>query len=291
MNRFLLLASLTVLTACGPPRSRTIVVGSKNFTEQAVLGEMIAQMIQAHTHLNVERRFYLGGTYICQQSILAGRIDVYPEYTGTMLTAILKHPIEHDAAKVDHVVKREYAARFNLDVLPPFGFDNTFAIVIRGADARQDHIRKISEAVPYSVRGRPGFGYEFMERPDGYRGLVKTYGLRFGGPPRLMDLGLLYRALLSKQVDLVAGSATDGLLDVFDVAVLEDDKDYFPPYQAVPIVREQTLDEHPEAVNTIECLAGEVSEKEMRHLNYEVDGLHRDAGKVVHDFLSAKHLL
>ena len=130
-----------------------------------------------------------------------------------------------------------------------------------------------------------------MERPDGYRGLVKTYGLRFGGPPRLMDLGLLYRALLSKQVDLVAGSATDGLLDVFDVAVLEDDKDYFPPYQAVPIVREQTLDEHPEAVNTIECLAGEVSEKEMRHLNYEVDGLHRDAGKVVHDFLSAKHLL
>jgi len=291
MKRFLLLASLTVLTACGPPRGRTIVVGSKNFTEQVVLGEMIAQMIQARTHLNVERRFYLGGTYICQQSILAGRIDVYPEYTGTMLTAILKHPIEHDAANVDRVVKREYAAQFNLDVLPPFGFNNTFAIVIRGADARQDHIQTISEAVPYEVRGRPGFGYEFMERSDGYGGLVKTYGLKFGGPPRVMDLGLLYRALINKQVDLVAGNATDGLLDVFDVAVLKDDKDYFPPYQAVPIVRKQTLDEHPEAVKAIECLAGEVSEKEMRRLNYEVDSSHRDAGQVVHDFLSTKHLL
>jgi osmoprotectant transport system substrate-binding protein len=291
MKRFLLLASLLLLPACGPPRTRTIVVGSKNFTEQVVLGEMIAQMIQAHTDLNVERRFYLGGTYICQQAILAGRIDVYPEYTGTMLTAILKQPAAHDAEKVYRLVKREYAARFNLDMLPPFGFNNTFAIVIRGDEARRDHIRTISDAVPYVVHWRPGFGYEFMDRPDGYKGLVKTYGLKFGAPPRIMDLGLLYRALKDKQVDLVAGNATDGLLDVFDVTVLKDDKDYFPPYQAVPVLRRQILEKHPEVVKAIERLAGEVSEKEMRRLNYEVDGLHQDARKVAHDFLAAKHLL
>ncbi len=292
MGRWPLIAGLVVLlVACGPPRSKTIVVGSKNFTEQVILGEMLAQVIAARTHLHVERRFYLGGTYICQQAILAGRIDVYVEYTGTALTAILKQPPQADPKAVYALVKRAYASRFHLDVLPPLGFNNTFAIVIRGEDARRYHLHTISQAVPYAVHWRPGFGYEFMERPDGYKGLVKTYGLEFGAPPRIMDLGLLYRALLNRQVDLVAGNSTDGLLSTLDLAVLKDDKHYFPPYQAVPILREQTVKEHPEVAQAIKSLAGKITEQDMRHLNYEVDGEHRSAREVARKFLRANHLI
>ncbi len=280
-----------VMTACGPPRRATIVVGSKNFTEQLILGEMLAQILAARTPLHVERRFYLGGTFICQQAMLAGRINTYVEYTGTALTAILKQPPRHNPKVVYQIVKKEYASRFHLDVLPPLGFNNTFVLVIRGQDARRDHIRTISQAVPYATHWRPGFGYEFMERADGYQGLVKTYGLKFGAPPRIMDLGLLYRALISRQVDIVAGNSTDGLLSKLDVVALKDNKHYFPPYQAVPIVREQTVREHPEVAQAIDALAGKITNQEMRRLNYEVDGLHRSAGEVARRFLEAQHLI
>src|ERR1700747_3450126 len=257
------------LFSCGSERN-TIVVGSKNFSEQALLGEILAQHIEARTHLPVTRRFYLAGSYICQQALLAGRIDTYVEYTGTALTAILHDPIEKDPSAVFGRVKSEYQRRFELEVLPSLGFNNTFAIVVRGEDARRLNLKTISDAAPYTPRWHAGFGYEFMERPDGYPGLARTYGLSFSGPPRILDLGLLYRALLEKQVDLVAGNSTDGLLSARDLVMLEDNKHYFPPSEAVPIVRSDTLARYPEVRTALLELSGKINDAEMGKMNYEV---------------------
>jgi osmoprotectant transport system substrate-binding protein len=187
-------------------------------------------------------------------------------------------------------VKREYATRFNLAVGQPFGFDNTFAIEIRGEDARRLGLSTISQAATYTPGWRAGFGYEFMERPDGYKGLAATYGLRFAEPPRIMDLGLLPRALRNKQVDLIAGNMTDGLIPVLDLFVLKDDRHYFPPYQAVPIIREEVLAHHPEVGASLDKLAGKISDDDMRHLNYAVDGQHRDVKEVIREFRQSKGL-
>jgi osmoprotectant transport system substrate-binding protein len=266
------------------------VVGSKNFTEQLVLGELLAQHIEHKTHLPVERRFYLAGTYICQQALLADRIDMYVEYTGTALTAILKEKPSGDDAAVFRRVEDEYAQRFNLVVTPPLGFNNTFAIVVRGDDARRLQLRMISDLAKYAPQWRAGFGYEFMERPDGYAGLAKTYNLHFAEAPRIMDLGLLYRALKEKQVDVVAGSATDGLIAALDLVVLEDDRHYFPPYDAVPVVRRDTVSRHPEIQEALDELAGRISAEDMRRMNYALDGEHRDVAEVVAEFLKRKNL-
>lgn len=276
---------LLLFTACGPARENRIVVGSKNFTEQSILGELVAQEIETRTGLAVERRFYLSGTYICHQAILAGRIDLYVEYTGTALTAVLKEKSLGSPREVYERVKRDYASRFGLEVGEPLGFNNTFAIVIRGDDARQYHLRTISDAAPYTSRWRAGFGYEFMERPDGFQGLARTYGLKFAAPPRIMDLGLLYRAMIEKQVDLVAGNSTDGLIAARGLAVLDDDRHYFPPYEAVPIVREETLARHPAVRAALAELAGKIDDEKMRRMNYAVDGLHRDVKDVAREFL------
>jgi len=276
--------------ACGSGRQQTLVIGSKNFTEQVILGEMLAQHLEARTGLHVERRFYLAGTYICHQALLAGRIDAYVEYTGTALTAILKQPVENDPGNVYARVKHEYTSRFGIEVMDPLGFNNTFAIVIRGETARRLNLHTLSEAAPYAAEWRPGFGFEFMERPDGYQGLGRTYHLTFGQPPRIMDLGLLYRALLERQVDLVAGNSTDGLIAARDLAILEDDKHYFPPYQAVPMVRRETLRRHPEVREALNQFGGKISDEEMRWLNHAVDGEHRDVAEVVREFLRSKHL-
>jgi osmoprotectant transport system substrate-binding protein len=278
------------LSACNPDRHSGIVVGSKNFSEQSLLGEIVAQHLEARTHQPVTRRFYLAGSYICQQALLAGRIDTYVEYTGTALTAILHDPLESNPSAVFGRVQSEYQKRFGLEVLPSLGFNNTFAIVVRGEDARRLNLKTISDAAPYTPRWRAGFGYEFMERPDGYPGLARTYGLSFSGPPRILDLGLLYRALLEKQVDLVAGNSTDGLLSARDLVMLEDNKHYFPPYEAVPIVRSDTLARHPEVRTALLELSGKINDAEMRKMNYEVDGEHRDIADVAREFLRSKGL-
>ncbi len=279
-----------VLVSCGPSRENRIVVGSKNFTEQLVLGEIIAQQIEARTHLPVERRFYLAGSYICHQAILGGRIDIYPEYTGTALIAILKEKPQGTSERVYQQVKDEYAQRFGLNVGSSFGFNDTFAIEIRGDDARRLGVKNISQASAHTPQWRAGFGYEFMERPDGYKGLAATYGLRFAEPPRIMDLGLLARALKDRQIDVAAGNATDGLIAALDLFVLEDDRHYFPPYEAVPVFRQQMLARHPEVKQALDELTGRISDDDMRRLNYAVDGQHRDAKEVVHEFLQKKGL-
>jgi osmoprotectant transport system substrate-binding protein len=279
-----------LFAGCSARRTDTIVVGSKNFPEQALLGEILAQHLEARTHLRVERRFYLAGSYICQQALLAGRIDAYVEYTGTALTAILHDPVESDPAAVFGKVQSEYAKRFRFTVMPSLGFDDTFAIVIRGEDARRLHLTTLTSAAPYTRDWRAGFGYEFMERPDGYPGLARAYGLQFAAPPRILDLGLLYRALLDKQVDFVAGNSTDGLLAARDLVVLADDKHYFPPYEAVPIVREDTLAMHPEARAAIAELAGKITDAQMQKMNYAVAGEGRDASEVAREFLHSQGL-
>jgi osmoprotectant transport system substrate-binding protein len=280
------------LFSCAPPRPDHPVIGAKNFTEQVILGELLAQEIEARTHLKVERRFYLAGSYICHQALLAGRIDAYVEYTGTALTAILKQPLpqQHDASQVREIVSRLYASRYNVRAMPPLGFENTFAMVIRSEDADSLHLHTLSEAAPYAPRWRLGVGYEFEERPDGLAGLSQTYGLRFAGPPRTMDLGLLYRALREHQVDMIAGSSTDGPIQALHLTVLADDKHYFPPYEAVPLVREEALTRWPQMREAFDALAGKISEEEMRAMNEAVDGEHRDPGEIVREFRRRKGL-
>jgi osmoprotectant transport system substrate-binding protein len=288
----LLLCVLALFAAggCGNRGGETIVVGSKNFSEQIVLAELFAQQIEAHSALRVERRVNLGGTLLCHDALVSGKIDLYPEYTGTALLAVLKDPQEKDPGKVFRQVQSEYGSRFGVEVLPPLGFNNTFAIVVRGDDADKLHLRAVSDVAPYAPKWRAGFGYEFIERPDGYRGWAAAYGLHFSAAPKILDLGLLYRALADKQVDIVAGNSTDGTIASLHMVALEDDRRYFPPYEAVPLVRRATLEKHPEVRSALEALAGKVTENEMRRMNYAVDAEHRGPAEVVREFRKDKGL-
>ena len=286
----LLISLVLLLSACAPPRSSRVTIGAKNFTEQVIAGELLAQEIEAVGHRRVERRFYLAGTYICQQALVGGRIDAYVEYTGTALTAILKQPVDRDRARVLETVRTLYATRYDVRVEPPLGFENTFAMVVRGEDARRLGLKTLSDAVPHAADWRLGVGYEFQERPDGLRGMEAAYGLRFAGAPRVMDLGLLYRSLAARQVDIVAGNSTDAPIETLGFAVLADDRHYFPPYEAVPLVREDAIREHPEVQVAMDRLAGKVTAEEMRGMNAAVDGQHRDAGDVVREFRERKGL-
>lgn len=288
-RRLLLLLIPLLLSGCARERPDRIVIGSKNFTEQVILGELLAQHLEARTGLKVERRFNLGGTFICHQALVAGQIDVYVEYTGTALTAILKQPPQRDPDEVFRTVQEQYRP-LGLEWTPPLGFNNTFAMVIRGQDARRQGLKSISDIARVAPRWRAGFGYEFTERADGLKGLVATYGLKFGSPPRAMEIGLLYRALTEKQVDIVAGNSTDGLIEALDLVALEDDRHYFPPYYAAPVVRRAALERHPELRRALEELAGKISEEEMRRLNYAVEGERRDLRQAVREFLRSKGL-
>jgi osmoprotectant transport system substrate-binding protein len=236
--------------------------------------------------VSIDRRFYLAGSYICHQALLAGRIDMYVEYTGTALVAILKEKPVSDHAAVFNTVKDLYSRRFGLEVFPSLGFDNTFAMVMRGSDARRLHLKTLSDAAAVSPQLRLGVGYEFLERPDGYKGLAAKYNLKFAEAPRVMDLGLLYRALQNNQVDIVAGSNTDGLIAALDLVVLEDDQHYFPPYDAVPIMRRAAIERHQEVAAALQKLSGHITAADMRRMNYAVDGEKKDAAFVVKDFLA-----
>ena len=279
----LLVATLTA-AGLGPGRANSIVIGSKNFTEQVVLGELLAQTLERRG-LTVTRRLNLGGSFICDRAIRSGDIDAYVEYTGTALAAILKQPVvkEPDAALA---ALRDAYGRVGLSVLAPLGFNNTFAIVVRRADADALGLKTIDDLRRLDAQWRPGFGYEFAERTDGYAGLASAYGLHFAAPPRVMDLDLVYRALASKQVDVIAGDATSGLIKALDLTMLQDNRAYFPPYYAVPIVRSAVLLAHPEVRDALARLAGRISEDDMRAMNAAVDVEHRDVALTVKEFLA-----
>jgi osmoprotectant transport system substrate-binding protein len=283
-------ALLIALTACAPPRSSHIVIGAKDFTEQVVLGELLAQEIEASGGGPVERRFWLAGSYLCQQALVSNRIDAYVEYTGTALTAILKQPLDRNATQVDATIARLYQQRYQVTVGPGLGFEDTFAMVIRGADAREHHLATISDILPYAPHWRLGVGYEFAERPDGLRGLSAAYDLHFAGDPRTMELGLLYRSLAAHQVDIVAGNSTDGAIKALDFVALTDDRHYFPPYEAVPLIRDDSLRRWPQIGIAMQRLAGKVTADEMRAMNLAVDGQHQDVADVVRAFRARKGL-
>jgi osmoprotectant transport system permease protein len=283
-----LIATAIVASAALAGRSAgSIVVGSKNFTEQLILGEILAQTIERETGLSVQRRLNLGGTLICDRALLGGDIDVYVEYTGTALTAIFHQPAANDSQTVFATVRDSYAGT-GRTVLRPLGFNNTFAILIRGRDARERGLRTIEDAAREAPRWRAGFGYEFLERPDGYRGLAKMYGLRFLETPQVMDLNLSYRALASGQVDLIAGDATAGLIKGLDLFHLEDNRRYFPPYDAVPVARADTLLRYPQVRRALEGLAGRISAADMQAMNYAADALHEDPGAIARRFLDRR---
>jgi osmoprotectant transport system permease protein len=265
--------------------SRAIRVGSKNFTEQIILGELIAQRLE-QAGLPVERRLNLGGTFICDRALRSGDIDMYVEYTGTALTAVFKEPVDTDPERVLARVRDRYAAA-GMTVLPPLGFDNTFAILVRGDDARAEGLRTIADAARLADRWQAGFGYEFLQRADGYPGLAQKYGFQFARPARAMDLSLIYRALAQKQVDIIAGDATSGLIDAYGLTMLEDNLRYFPPYDAVPLARRSTLLRYPDVRNAIEELGGRISIDDMRRMNRAVDADHQDAAAVVRAFLAS----
>ncbi len=273
-----------------PSIAGTVIIGSKNFTEQVILGEILAQQIENQTNLKVDRRFNLGGTFICHEAVKAGEIDGYVEYTGTALTAILKQPPQNNPQQVYEEVKQLYQEKFDLEVMPSLGFNNTFAIVIRGQDAEKLGLKTISDAAKYTPNWQAGFGYEFLAREDGYPGLAKTYNLKFAQSPQEMDLGLIYQALVSKEVDLVAGSATDGLIPVLDLVVLEDNKQYFPPYEAVPVFTRATFNQYPQLQRAIEQLTGLISSAEMQQMNYLVDSKESSVEEVVRDWLKSEGL-
>lgn len=298
MKRFfvlcLLMFVLVVATfGCNPNSSGggDIVIASKDFSEQDILGELLAMQIEATTKLKVQRRLRLGGSFVCHQAITAGKIDAYIEYTGTAFSGILQRKPISDPKAVWQQLQQAYAQQFNLEVMQPLGFENTFAMIVRGEDARRFNLQTLSQVAQYTPQWQAGFGYEFMERADGFLGLAKTYGLKFAELPQIMDLGLIYRALIQKQVDMVAGNSTDGQIARLGLVVLKDDRHYFPPYEAAPIVRQEILTKYPQLRDSIAQLGGLISADEMRQLNYLVEGELRDVKEVVREFMKSKGLL
>lgn len=278
-----------IVNTLGGGSVQKIVVGSKDFTEQVILGELLAQAIEAKTDRQAVRRFDLGGN-LAHEALVAGEIDLYVEYTGTGLLAILKEKPLADPQQVYRLVQSEYLKRFNALWTEPLGFNNTFAILVRGDDARKFNLKTVTDAAKISAQWRAGFGQDFMARADGYPGFGKAYGFHFQ-EIREMDLSLTYRALAEKQVDLIAGNSTDGLISRYGLFQLEDDRRYFPPYDAVPVVRQAALDKHPGLRGVLKQLEGILTVDEMRKLNYAVDGEKRQAKDVVREFLGRKGIL
>jgi osmoprotectant transport system substrate-binding protein len=282
MRRWVLL--LVVLVAGCNKRDR-IVVGAKNFTESDLLAEIVAQQIERRTGLPVERKLHLGGTFVCQRAITNGDIDLYVEYTGTAFTAILKQPPIADRDSVYRVVAAEYQRTFQLAWTEPLGFNNTFAILVRRADAEKYGLRSIGDLARVAPRWKAGFGYEFLERADGFPGLAQRYDLRFSQPPTAMDLGLTYRALAEGRVDVIAGNSTDGQIATLNLIALADDRGYFPPYQAAPVVRAAVLERYPAVRAALRELGGKISDDEMRRLNAQADVAHQDIADIARAWL------
>jgi osmoprotectant transport system substrate-binding protein len=284
------LLAITFFSSCHSTQKPQIVIGSKFFTEQVVLAELLAQHIEARTGIHVERKTNLGGTLLVHKAMQAGQVDLYVEYTGTALNAVLNQTPTGDSAAVYQRVKQLYSDRFQFDVTEPLGFENTFAMVIRGDDAQHLHLARTSDILPLAPKWRVGVGFEFLERSDGFRGWSERYGLHFAQQPSIMDLGLIYRALQDHKVDIVAGNSTDGVIDSLHLVILEDDRHYFPPYDAVPIIRQATLEKFPQLRATLAELGGKVTGPDMRHLNYLVDAEQRDVVAVVREFRQSHNL-
>ena len=278
-----------LLSACGGNHP-DVVVGSKNFSESVLLGEMLAQHIEARTGLTVGRRLSLGGTFICHQAMLSGDLDIYPEYTGTALAAILEKPVMQDRDAVFQEVASTYRSKFGLRWMEPLGFNNTYAMVVRAEDAERDGLRTISDFARVSAGRTIGFSFEFAERKDGYQGFIETYEMKFNREPKTVDLALIYRALRDGEIDLGVGNSTDGMIQSLNLIILEDDRRYFPPYDAAAVVRQATLDRFPKLQAAVNELGGLFREPDMQKANLDIDGNHLPVAQVAAELLAAKGL-
>jgi glycine betaine/choline ABC-type transport system substrate-binding protein len=285
MNRRSALALLSVLPLSCKRKTNVVRVGSKNFSESVLLGEIVAQQLERRAGVSVERKENLGGTFVCHQAIVSGDLDVYVEYTGTAYSAILKEKIG-DISIIRTEVEKQWPEKFHAVWMPPLGFDDTFAILVRRADAEGKKLKNVSDVIPHASSMRPGFGYEFVERADGYAAFTAAYGLSFGSKPATMELSLTYRALADNKVDLIAGNSTDGLIEKLDLVQLADDKRFFPPYEAAPVVRRAVLDAHPSVGEALRALAGKIDSSAMRRLNRAVDVEGRAVPEVARGFLA-----
>jgi osmoprotectant transport system substrate-binding protein len=270
--------------------SKTIVIGSKDFTENIILGEIIAQMLEAKTDLKVERKLNMGGTFVNFEALKKGDIDIYADYTGTGLTAQLKMDVINDADKVYNIVQKEFNKRFKLKWLRPFGFNNTYAIAVREDFAQKNNITKVSDLVPLAPNLVFGAEHEFFNRQDGYDGMIKTYGLKFKDVAK-MQVALKYQAIAQGKMEVTDAFATDGQLITYKLKVLEDDKNFFPPYYAAPVVRIDTLEKHPEIEEVLNQLGGKINDEEMQKMNYQAEAENKPVEDVAKDFLKSKGLI
>jgi osmoprotectant transport system permease protein len=282
------LAAIKPLQAFLSDKQNVIRIGTKNFTEQLILGELIAKLIERNTNLNVIKKFNLGGTLVCHNAIMRGEIDLYPEYSGTAYVVILKKPVIKDTSQVWQTIKQAYAKKFQLMWLNPFGFNNTNALAVRESFAKQYHLITMSDIVPIANRLSIGVSGDFIDRPDGYQGLIRVYGLKFNSV-RLMDPGLMYKAIALNQVDVIMAYSTDGRIPNYHLVILQDDKHLFPPYEAAPIVRKDILKQHPEIINALTPILGKITNQAMQKLNYEVDVLKKSPANVAEKFLNTLH--
>jgi len=277
-----MLAGALLWAGCGGGEPAPVVVGGKNFTEQDILGEIVATWIERTTDIPVRRKLHLGGTFVCHRAIVAGDLDVYVGYTGTALTAILDRPPLADPDSVFQAVQAEYERRWGLTWTDPLGFDDSFVLLVRRSMADSLGLRTISDLVRHEASLVPGFGYEFVQREDGLPGLEKAYGLDFARTPKAMELGLIYRALAEGEIDVTAGNATDGQIDELDLVRLRDNRGFFPPYRAAPVVRRDALERHPALMDALRRLGGRISTADMRRMNRAVDIGGRGYRQVAH---------
>lgn len=268
-----------------------VTIGSKDFSENVVIGEILAQLIEANTDLQVERKLNMGGTFVCFEAIKNGDIDIYPEYTGTGLTAQLKMDVITDSDEAYRVVSDEFDKQFGIKWMQPFGFNNTYTLAVTDAVYQQYGIETYSDLANISSDLVFGAEHEFFDRQDGYDGLVELYGMEFKGEPKKMNVSLKYQAIGNGDMDVTDAFATDGPIKKYNLKVLKDDKGFFPPYYAAPIVRNETLEAHPELEEVLNLLAGHIDDAKMTDLNYKIDVEGQEVETVAKDFLEAEGLL
>lgn len=287
---FFIIFLIGMFAGCGGASDK-IVVGSKNYTENMVLGSIFAQLIEARTDLKVEYKENLGGTMVCFEALKNGQLDIYPEYTGTALTALLNLDVINDADKVYGIVKDEFDKKFDIKWMAPLGLNNTYAVVVKEDFANENNINKVSDLVSFAKALVFGAEHEFFDRQDGYDGMVEAYGLEFKGTPVKMDIAMKYQAVSQGNIDVTDAFSTDGQLITFKLMVLEDDKNFFPPYYAAPIIRKEVLQKHPELENILLELENKISDDKMQEMNYKVESENVSIKDIAMEFLVSEGLI
>ena len=289
MTRILIIALIVIsVTMVGCSRKDTITIGSKDFSENMILGEMFAQIIEANSDIKVNRKLNLGGTFVCFEAIKNGDIDIYPEYTGTGLTAQLKMDVISDAEETYNIVSDEFDKQFKITWLKPLGFNNTYTLAVTKEVYEKYAVETYSDLATVSSELVFGAEHEFFDRQDGFDGLVEAYDMKFKGDPMKMNVALKYQAIGNGNMDVTDAFATDGAIKQYELKILIDDKGFFPPYYAAPIIRNKTLDKYPELKDTLNKLAGAIDDQAMTDLNYKVDVEGKDIAKVAKEFLQDK---